>query len=252
MILAAVSSGRSLLAQLFGPTKLLWPLASVASHGFHGGGRRCSRGGVEAGGAHGDDLGGVAGLHGGDGVAGVDRTLEGVGADHLGDVADLSDVQLGSHARERSSCRWWWRGTGCGCSPPSSATSTWALTFSARLIGVRLAPSAWITLATPAICAAAWAAAPGSCCRRPARGRRHRMAAAAVTVLRVAPLREALSCSAMTSAVMIRSPWLRSSACPPVRGHVGHLDAGAALRPARLTLRVFRRGATSTPRSAGA
>jgi hypothetical protein len=38
-------------------------------------------------------------LHGGDGVAGVDRALEGVGADHLGDVADLGHVELGGHAR---------------------------------------------------------------------------------------------------------------------------------------------------------
>src|SRR5690606_19774942 len=55
--------------------------------------------GVEAGGAHGDDLDLVRALHGGDGVAGVDGALEGVGTDHLGDVADLPDVQLGGHAR---------------------------------------------------------------------------------------------------------------------------------------------------------
>ena len=39
-------------------------------------------------------------------------------------------------------------------------------------------------------------------------------AAAALTVFRVAPLIDALSCSAMTRAA-IRSPSLRSSACPP-------------------------------------
>src|SRR3990167_3124749 len=54
---------------------------------------------VEAGGAHGDDLGGITALHGGDGVACVDGALEGVGADHLGDVADLGHVELGGDAR---------------------------------------------------------------------------------------------------------------------------------------------------------
>jgi hypothetical protein len=39
-------------------------------------------------------------LHRGNRVAGIDRTLEGVGAViHLGDVADLGHVQLGGHAR---------------------------------------------------------------------------------------------------------------------------------------------------------
>jgi len=37
-------------------------------------------------------------LHGGDGIAGVDGAFEGVGAHHLGDVADLGDVELGGHA----------------------------------------------------------------------------------------------------------------------------------------------------------
>jgi hypothetical protein len=42
---------------------------------------RCHRGGggVKAGGAHGDDLDAVCALHGGNGVAGVDGALEGVG-----------------------------------------------------------------------------------------------------------------------------------------------------------------------------
>jgi len=55
--------------------------------------------GVEAGRAHGQDLGRVGGLHGGDRVAGVDRPLEGVGADHLGHIAQLSHIQQGRHAR---------------------------------------------------------------------------------------------------------------------------------------------------------
>jgi hypothetical protein len=78
--------------------------------------------------------------------------------------------------------------------------STWAATFSARPC-FRLAPSAWMTLATPAIWAAAAAAAAAfspatSTCTSPPQ------ALAAVTVLRVALLMLALSCSAITSAVM--------------------------------------------------
>ena len=38
-------------------------------------------------------------MHGGNGVARVDGALEGVGAVHLGDVADLRNIQLGGHAR---------------------------------------------------------------------------------------------------------------------------------------------------------
>ena len=48
-------------------------------------------------------------MHGGDGVAGVDGALEGVGAHNLGDVADLRDVELGGHAGRRS-YRQRWRG----------------------------------------------------------------------------------------------------------------------------------------------
>src|SRR5437868_5614378 len=78
--------------------------------------------------------------------------------------------------------------------------STWAATFSARPCS-KPGASACSTLATPAICAAALAAsaalAPAtSTCTSPPHW------AAAVTVLRVAPLMEALSCSAITSAVM--------------------------------------------------
>jgi hypothetical protein len=38
-------------------------------------------------------------LHGGNGVAGVDGALKGVGADDLGDVGELAHIQLGRHAR---------------------------------------------------------------------------------------------------------------------------------------------------------
>ncbi len=63
--------------------------------------RRAARGSrtIEAGRAHGDHLHAVAALHRGNRVARVDRALEGVRAVHLGDVADLRDVQLGGHAR---------------------------------------------------------------------------------------------------------------------------------------------------------
>src|SRR5690606_23205069 len=76
-------------------------LAAVGhgSHGFHGCAATGGSSGIKAGTAHGDDLDGVARLHGGNGVAGVDGALEGVGAHHLGDVGDLGHVQLGSHAR---------------------------------------------------------------------------------------------------------------------------------------------------------
>src|SRR5574343_325662 len=84
--------------------------------------------------------------------------------------------------------------------------STCAATFSARP-WARLSASAWMTLATPAIWAACWAApcalwpATSTCTSPP-------QAAAAVTVFRVAGLMLAWSCSAMTRAVMGICPWL--------------------------------------------
>jgi hypothetical protein len=58
-----------------------------------------SSSGVEAGGAHGDDLDRIGALHGGDRVAGVDRALEGVGAIDFDDVADLRHVEQRGDAR---------------------------------------------------------------------------------------------------------------------------------------------------------
>jgi hypothetical protein len=58
---------------------------------------RCRR--VEAGRAHRDHVHRIEALHGRDRVAGVDRALEGVGVDDLGDVRDLADVEPGGHAR---------------------------------------------------------------------------------------------------------------------------------------------------------
>ena len=49
--------------------------------------------------AHRDDLLGFRRLHRLDGVAGVDRPLERVGGDDLGDVGDLHDVERGGDAR---------------------------------------------------------------------------------------------------------------------------------------------------------
>src|SRR6478735_847366 len=104
--------------------------------------------------------------------------------------------------------------------------STWAAMFSARP-WAKCSPSAWITLATPAIWLAALAAAPAlwpatSTCTSPPHWE------AAVTVLRVAPLMDALSCSAITSAVI--SDHLRFVLqLRHQRGHIGYLDAGRAL-----------------------
>ncbi|MNT50167.1 hypothetical protein D3C72_1870710 [compost metagenome] len=71
-------------------------LAAVghAFSGFNGGAATGGGCGIEAGRANRDHLGGVGALHGGDGVAGVDRAFEGVGAVDLGDVADLRHVCL--------------------------------------------------------------------------------------------------------------------------------------------------------------
>src|SRR6185369_13401636 len=108
--------------------------------------------------------------------------------------------------------------------------------FSARP-WARCSPSAWMTLATPAIWLAALAAPPALWpATRTWTSPPHW--AAAVTVLRVAPLMEALSCSATTRAVMSSSLFgcARSNHLGFVlqlghqRGHVGHLDAGRALR----------------------
>ncbi|MDT4853159.1 hypothetical protein FQZ97_874150 [compost metagenome] len=71
-----------------------------AAHGLDGSGAAFSGSGVEAGATHGDHLHGSGGLHGGDGVTGVDRALEGVGAFNGDDLGDLVDVQQGSYARQ--------------------------------------------------------------------------------------------------------------------------------------------------------
>src|SRR5689334_25061940 len=108
--------------------------------------------------------------------------------------------------------------------------STWAATFSARF-SARLGLSATMTLETPAICAAAL---PASAALAPATSTwtSPPQASAAVTVLRVAGLTVAWSCSAITSAVMSLSSSDHFGFVLELvhqGGDVGHLDAGAAL-----------------------
>src|SRR5512133_3659289 len=101
-----------------------------------------------------------------------------------------------------------------------------AAMFSARP-WANCSPSAWMTLETPATCAAALA---DSTALWPATSTwtSPPQALAAVTVLRVAALRVALSCSAITSAVMSDHLGFVLE-LGNERRHVGHLDAGAAL-----------------------
>ncbi|OIQ69513.1 hypothetical protein GALL_488840 [mine drainage metagenome] len=67
-------------------------------HALDGGAAALGCGGLEGGAAHGDHLDGVPALHGGDGVAGIDGALEGVGRQHGGDVGELGHVEQGGHA----------------------------------------------------------------------------------------------------------------------------------------------------------
>ena len=68
--------------------------------GLDAGRTASGRHGVEAGAAHADHFHGCRGLHGGDGVAGIDRPLEGIGTDHLDDLGDLLDIQQRGDARQ--------------------------------------------------------------------------------------------------------------------------------------------------------
>ncbi|MNC22428.1 hypothetical protein D3C75_704300 [compost metagenome] len=73
---------------------------SDAGDGLDAGRAALARHGVEAGTTHGQHLDGGRGLHGGDGVAGVDRPLEGVRALDLDDLGDLVDIQQRGDARQ--------------------------------------------------------------------------------------------------------------------------------------------------------
>ncbi|KWV88048.1 hypothetical protein PFLmoz3_02433 [Pseudomonas fluorescens] len=66
--------------------------------GFNGSRATFGSNRVETGGAYGDDLDRGVGLHGSDGVTGVDRALEGVGAFYRDDLGDLVNVQLRGNA----------------------------------------------------------------------------------------------------------------------------------------------------------
>src|SRR3984885_6353078 len=75
-------------------------LADKTGHaGIGGGCCRLDRSGptfagrLEGGGAHGDDLLGVERAHGLNGIAGIDRTLEGIGRHDLADLGNLHDVE---------------------------------------------------------------------------------------------------------------------------------------------------------------
>ena len=96
-ILAAVSSGRSdFWISAF--SKIERPDGRRGRDGLD----RCGAAVAdrrEGRGAHRDDLLLVGALHGLDGVAGVDRPLEGVGRHHLDDVGDLHHVEQGGDAR---------------------------------------------------------------------------------------------------------------------------------------------------------
>ena len=97
MILAAVSSGRSLFCSS-ARSKLARPAGAGTPQGLNR--RRCRRGHRCKGrGADGDDLFWVDALHGLDGIAGINRPLEGVGRHHLDDVGNLHDIEQRRHAR---------------------------------------------------------------------------------------------------------------------------------------------------------
>ena len=117
-IFAEASSGRSEVATL-SSTQDESPGSAAAGRGLDR--RRGLRaGGLEAGAAHGDDLLRVGRLHGLDGVAGVDRPLEGVGRDDAGDVGDHHDVEQRRRRAGRRSCPRWWRGRRCARRRPAS------------------------------------------------------------------------------------------------------------------------------------
>ena len=98
MILALVSSGRSLLA-ISELTKVEIP-ASPAPETFSDLGRATfGRGLFEGGAAHGDDQLGIGRFDRGNGVAGVDRAGEGLGAFNRQDFGNLHHIEVCRDAR---------------------------------------------------------------------------------------------------------------------------------------------------------
>src|SRR3990167_8143061 len=97
-ILAAVSSGRSDLASS-SATNADLP-ASAEPDSFNS--SRTAFGGhwIKTCATHGDHFYRRSRLHGSNGVAGVDRTHKGVGADHGNDFRDLINIQLSGNPRQ--------------------------------------------------------------------------------------------------------------------------------------------------------
>ena len=96
-ILAEVSSGRSDFDSS-SPTNLERPGSAARRDLLDRGGTAFGRG-LERRGADGDDLLAAAGLNRGDGIAGIDRALERVGAVDRDDFGNLRHVELGGDAR---------------------------------------------------------------------------------------------------------------------------------------------------------
>ncbi|KWV77025.1 hypothetical protein PFL603g_02407 [Pseudomonas fluorescens] len=69
-----------------------------SGNGFNGSRTTFSGNRVKTGGTHGDDFDRGSRLHSGNGVTGVDRALEGVGAFNRNDLGDLVNVQLRGNA----------------------------------------------------------------------------------------------------------------------------------------------------------
>ena len=97
MILAEVSSGRSDF-ESSSPIKPERPGSAAAGAGLDRRGAAFA-GRLEGGGAHGDHFLGIAGAHGLDRVAGIDRPLEGVRRHDLDDLGNLHHVEQRGDAR---------------------------------------------------------------------------------------------------------------------------------------------------------
>ena len=210
-IFAEVSSGRSEAAPL-SSTQAERPGSAAARRGLDRA-RGLLAGRREAGAAHGDHLLGVAALHGLDRVAGIDRPLEGVGADHAGDVRDHHHVEQRRHPG-RDVLAAGGGGEDDVLVGPGEARGP-ARPAARRAGGRRRHPRRGSPWRRPR----AWRPPrpPRRRSRpRPACGSRRPCALAAVTVLAVASFRCALSCLA-TIRTDIRAPPLRSSASRPAR-----------------------------------
>ena len=144
---ALVSSGRSDFVSSC-PVTLDRPVSAAAAM-FSIGALPVAGGAVERRRAHREDLDRVLRLHGGERVAGVDRTHERVGRLDGGHVAHLRDVELRGDARRHVLAEAGGRQRRRASSSPGSSESAVAAMFSA--VGeARYGASATSTLATPA------------------------------------------------------------------------------------------------------